>query len=334
MTAQLFNSTLNARGTILSLQSFLILCAIFHGQYHDTWVRVVLLIFAILVLLDFLSGYMVFIIDTQGIRNVRRFGLSLTWRNPEFAVPYTELQTVRLFNNRQGYKQLEFIDVKNGINTLELSFYPQSDQLIEALAQQVGVTDQTVQPQPSWRNMGKRWVVILNMAIILLILAMLFGEFLAEWHATTHAFYRLLVITVPVSALLAYLYIGREKKAHALPLAIISGVVLAGCINVVIITINQHYTEHYGKPQTYRFVLESGSADQQRWYLPEQLVVDKAYIDLYRHSKVDYQPGLPQYYVYAIQVKTGYLNDWVFAPDAFKQAKQQEKAFLKQLSNL
>lgn len=336
MNAQVFKAK---SGSQYRLIYWLVLIMVIHYFLREfdysAWIIVLSIVLVVVVLL--LSRYenVQLRVDEFGIHQQPVYPrFALLNRRFCFSVAYADISYIEVLGYNDTAYFLNISSNRQQKQVVAASKYPDLQAIINSIQGFKPFDATPVLPVGlGYELEGRRINQLMLASFILLALSFVLKDFLACWHPHQEHFALLVAKLSPLTFFLVYFYIRGENKQHVHKIFLLPAILLTSAIALGVTGLNRYYTEHYGKPQTYRFVLESGSADQQRWYLPEQLVVDKAYIDLYRHSKVDYQHGLPQYYVYAIQVKTGYLNDWVFAPNAFKQARQLEKAHLKKLSN-
>lgn len=313
-----------------------------HEFHYALWAVSTAIILVIVFIVLYFSSKVELIVNEAGIRQRLVYPLfnkldrlNRPDRRSSFSVSYADIRHIEALGAQDTAYVLTISTSSGDMHSITLSSYADLPHVIRSI-QRFHTFDATpVLPVgQAFLYLPKKSGHVLLLSIVLHAVAFIVTDLLSYWHPSNTGFVLLMAKLSPLTFLLVYFYIRNEWKQGAGKVFFLIAIVMCSALAWNIIAFNRYYTEHFGQLHSYRFVLENVTTDKQRWYLPEQLGVDKAYIDLYTSSEVDYRPDLPPYYVYAIQVKTGYLNDWVFAPDAFKNAKQLEMAYLKRFSGL
>lgn len=279
-------------------------------------------------------------VGPYGIRQYPRFSLvsklggSTSFYIPYQQIKYLEVTAMGAFNARA--LSITTTDYKKYV--INSMVYSDFDQIIAAIKPRVPFDAHEVTlNMPGMEDIGERVKYLLGAGVVLIVLGVLMeGVFLKYWHLSSEHMFGWLKYSMLVGIALAYAVIRQEKKAHAFMAALISGALIGAGLNLVFLQANRLHTEHYGQTHVYSFTYieeKTRGLKGQKWLLPTDIKARDAYVYVYDNWKAGYVKDLQAGHTYQIGIKQGYLNDWAFAPDAFKHAKQLEMADLKQLSN-
>lgn len=263
-------------------------------------------------------------IGSEGIRQYPRFGFvanmatSTSFNIPYSNIKYMEVSKLGAFNARA--LSITTTDYKK--YTINSMVYSDFDQIIAALKPHVVFDAHEVSVNVAgMEDIGDRVKYVLGAGVVLflwgIVLEVLFMEY---WHLSSENMFGWLKYSLPAGILLAYAYIRLDKKAHALQAALISGLLLGGSMNFVILQSNRIYTEFYGQTQFYTFKYVEEKPRGQKWLPPEAVKTHDGYFYVHPNWEVGYAKNVEVGKSYRIGIKKGLLNDWAFAPEAFKNA--------------
>lgn len=335
MTAQHFRPKPGIRDICIFIVVPIVFINHFLNEFdYEPWALATAIMLSVLFVVLYFGSKVELTVDETGIRQRLVYPLfSRLDRRSTFSVGYVDLRLIESLGKHDTVYIL-IITMNNGdIHNITLSNYTDLPSIISSI-QRFYIFDATpVLPiGQAFLYLPKKTGHILLFSTVLHAIAFMMIDFLSYWHPSHTGFTLLMVKLSPLTFLMVYLYTRSEWKQGAGKVFFFIAVVMCSAIAWNIIAFNRYCTELYGKPKQQQFLLLEKGEKSQTWYKLHDISARRNPVYLRPWSKVDYQPDLEPGYVYVINIKQGHLNDWVFVPDAFKKAKQLQKANLKQFS--
>lgn len=237
-------------------------------------------------------------------------------------IPYRDIRRIEVNGSSASQADALTITRSSGdVFYISRSQYTDLDQIMTALQQHVAFDSHPVVNVQGfkWPDVGGRWVVLVESAVVILLADTLIRTFLHMQHLRIEAFMYWFAIIAPVCVLATYLYIRGEKKAYPALASLICGLLMTFALNLILLTANRLYTEWQAVPQVQTFLLLKQDDYKQRW-LAQDGVMKGEMVEI-RVKGDFFNPELKPGHRYQIVLQQGLLNDWAIAPDAFKHAR-------------
>lgn len=324
MTMQVFKTTLKREDFFHILYLWVFSYVYFwRGMPFSLW------LLGILIGLIYLSWRLltlqqhVLVVDADAIRQQQLYKQFYFFGSTKLVeIPYQDIRCVEV--NGYNWSQANALTITRNsgeIFYISRSHYADLDEVIIALQQYIGFDSHPVVNCQGfkWPDTGKRWIVLVEFAFVLLLVDTLIRSFQHMQHLRIEPFMYWYAGIAPVCVLGAYCYIRTEKKAYPMLISLLSGLGLAAALNLLLLTANRQYTERQTVTQVQTFLLVKQDDYKQHW-LAQDGVMKGTAVDIRVKSKF-FNPELKSGYRYRIVLQNGLLNDWAFAPDAFKNAK-------------
>lgn len=328
MTVQIFKSKFY-RELLIGLPAIVLFLALMHYLEYSWIFFLISIVFIIFVLfcIDVLSVLHIQI-NSHGVKRFAPYKcLGFLSFGRQFDLPYNKIHRIEL--RCEGTHPLKLVITSTNFwqySVCSLA-YRDFNKLIATIQQNIYFDSNPIDTEHlQGEDVGQRAANLLLIAVVLNTLALFSASFLSLMHVSSEHWELWLLITVPVAIVPSYLWIRGEKKANPLATSIIIGCLLGIGINLMLLMLNRFYTEKSAMVYVHAFVLLEADQKQQKWQLPSQIDTKKQMFYIHAKNNPGYMNTLKSGHTYQITIKKGFLNDWAFAPDAFKKAKEIKAA--------